>query len=91
MFTGGTRRTWWSSRGSPLPSSALPTATLSSMATWNFMVVIIWLVGALVFFGLQYLVIRYGVLHALRQHTMSSTSAVSVVSAVPLRLARVDA
>ncbi|MDQ0576659.1 hypothetical protein [Agromyces albus] len=60
------------------------------MATWNFMVVFIGIIIAAVFFGLQYLVIRYGVLHALRAHTVSSTTGVSIVSAVPLRLAQVS-
>ena len=39
------------------------------------MVVFIVIVIAAVFFGLQYLVIRYGVLHALRAHSRSSTEA----------------
>ena len=59
------------------------------MGTWNFMVIVIWLVGALVFFGGLYLVIRFGVLHALRDHTVSSTTGVSIVSSVPLRVVQV--
>jgi hypothetical protein len=59
------------------------------MATWNFLVVLLWIVGGAVILGAQYLVIRYAVLHALRQHTVTSNWGVSVVSSVPLRLAPV--
>lgn len=49
------------------------------------------IIGAVIFLGLLYLVIRYAVLHALRDHTLSSTTGVSIVSAVPLVLKHADA
>ncbi|MFL2000014.1 hypothetical protein [Microbacterium sp. A1-JK] len=39
----------------------------------------------------QYFIIQAAVLSALRQHTMNSTAAVSVVSSVPLRVEAQDA
>ena len=48
------------------------------------------IIMVVVFFGLQYLVIRYGVLHALRAHAVSSTMGVSIVSSGPLRVAQVS-
>jgi hypothetical protein len=53
----------------------------------DILAIIIWLVSAAVSFFILYWVIRLAVLHALREHTISSTAAVSVVSAVPLTIA----
>lgn len=38
-----------------------------------------------------YFVVRYAVLHALRQHTISSTTGVSVVSSNPIPVHVIDA
>ena len=57
----------------------------------TFLGVIGWVIGAAVVLGVQFFVIKYAVLSALRSHTMSSTSAVSVVSSVPLSLKQADA
>ncbi|TFV82053.1 hypothetical protein E4V99_14055 [Microbacterium sp. dk485] len=45
-----------------------------------------WLIGAALTLAALYYVVRAAILSALREHTMSSTTAVSVTSAVPLRI-----
>lgn len=57
------------------------------MESNTFGLVIGWIIGAAVGLALLYFVIYYSVLNALRAHTVSSTTGVSVVSAVPLQLA----
>ena len=49
-------------------------------------VVVGWVIGGTVGLVALYFVVRGAILSALREHTMSSTTAVSVTSAVPLRL-----
>lgn len=48
---------------------------------WPVIILVVVLAIAL---AVQYAIIRAAVLSALREHTLSSTTAVSVVSAVPL-------
>ena len=51
-----------------------------------FVIVIIWILAAAISWALIYSAVRLAVLHALRAHTVTSTSAVSIVSAVPLTI-----
>ncbi|MDY0827536.1 hypothetical protein SK224_00180 [Microbacterium sp. BG28] len=53
----------------------------------TILAVTLWALGALVGVTALYLTIRFAVLHALRDHVMSSTTAVSITSSVPLRIA----
>lgn len=57
----------------------------------TFLGVIGWIIGAAIALLVLFFVIKYAVLSALRSHTLGSTTAVSVVSAVPLTFKQTDA
>ena len=53
----------------------------------NIVVILVYLALVALSFLVLYWVIRLAVSHSLREHTMNSTTAVSVVSAVPWKIA----
>lgn len=53
-------------------------------------ILLVWLMGVAAGLLALYLVIKYAVLHALREHTKTSTTGVSIVSANPLRVIQTE-